>query len=110
MPVYAFKCPSCGKRDELVRSIASRHELAPCPVCTAPMERDILAEHVHSTEQEYNRPLYSEAAGIHPSQIAEAKRINPDHEFTPDGRMVFRSHAQRKRQLKEIGLTDFDAY
>lgn len=110
MPVYAFQCLSCGEKNELVRSVEARGEPSPCPVCTLPMERDIRGEYVHSTDQGYQRPIYSEAAGVHPSQVQEAKRHFPDHEFTPDGRMVFRSHAQRKRQLRELGMRDNDSY
>jgi putative FmdB family regulatory protein len=33
MPIYEYRCPSCGKDFELTRSIAQASEPAPCPAC-----------------------------------------------------------------------------
>jgi hypothetical protein len=60
------------------------------------------------TETGFQTPMLSDAAGIHPSQIAEAKRRFPDHEFTPSGQMVFRSLSQRRRHLRDIGMVDWN--
>jgi hypothetical protein len=49
----------------------------------------------------------SEALGVHPSQIDEARRRFPHHEFAPDGRMVIKSVAHRKKVLKELGYADY---
>lgn len=64
-------------------------------------------------------PKKSRAAGLNPNQVAEdgryadeeARRKHPDHRFDPDtGEMVFSDKKQRRKQLKEIGMTDHDSY
>lgn len=55
-------------------------------------------------------PLLSSAAGVHPTQIPEMMRRFPQHEYAPDGRMIFRDRGHRKRCLKDIGMVDFQGY
>lgn len=116
MPVYSFICGECQFRDDHVRTIAQRNEPTPCPVCagdgkTSLMARDFFAEQTgRPPEAEYGRPFLSEALGVHPSQVDEARRRFPDHKFTPDGRMVIESHKERKRVLKDLGFVDHDSY
>jgi hypothetical protein len=69
------------------------------------MVRNFQAE-ICSTPNDFTHPVYSEALGVHPSQISEAKRRFPDHEFLPDGRMVIRSTAQRNRVFRDLGWDD----
>lgn len=110
MPTYVFACPS-GHKHERLRQIADRDLPSPCPVCSAEASRDIIASMPReTTEREYDQPIYSEALGVHPSQIPDAQRRFPHHEFTPDGRMILRSHTQRNRALKELGMRDWDSY
>lgn len=50
-------------------------------------------------------PLASEAAGVHPDQIAEAREFNRKSgvratEFTPDGRPVFTGPGHRREYLR----------
>lgn len=108
MPVYAFKC-ECGCRDEVVRPSSSRNDPIDCHTCGKPMSRDIHAEH-GTVQTEWAEPLYSEAAGIHPDQIAEARARFPHHEYASDGRMIFRSPQHQRRCLKDIGFIDRDAF
>lgn len=55
-------------------------------------------------------PLASEAAGVHPSQIAEAREFNRQRgvnvDYTKDGRPIFESAGQRKKFLKAWGFFD----
>jgi hypothetical protein len=53
---------------------------------------------------------YSEAAGVHPSQIPEAKTKFPHHEFHPDGRMIFHNQHHKSRCLKDLGFTEYSKY
>lgn len=120
MPRYEYVCGlNPEHRMDQVRSIQDRDAPITCPVCDAVphpekpggangmLQRDVIGSMpVHTTEKEYDRPLYSEALGIHPSQISEAQQKFPHHEFTPDGRMILRSHTQRERTLKELGFHD----
>lgn len=62
------------------------------------------------TVNAWTDPILSDAAGIHPDQIPEAKAKFPHHNYTEDGRMIFRSKRERKRHLKDIGLIDKDAF
>lgn len=111
MPVYSFLCPQCGKNSDHVLLVAQRQDDQPCPFCGNEFcRRDFAAEHVHSTDQGYQTPILSHSLGVAPNQIAEAQRNFPHHEFAPDGRMILRSHAQRKRVMKDLGFHDKDGY
>lgn len=59
-------------------------------------------------------PIYSESAGVHPDQIAEAKAFNKMHglnvDYTPDGRPEFRDARHRERFLKAWRLYDKTGY
>lgn len=58
-------------------------------------------------------PMISEAAAIHPEQIAEATEWNKkmgDHvKYTSTGEAIFTSRRQRKEHLKNIRLRDKNA-
>jgi hypothetical protein len=55
-------------------------------------------------------PIYSNAAGVHPDQIEEAKALARQHgintEYTPDGRAIFRDRAHRKKHCQVFGFFD----
>ena len=55
-------------------------------------------------------PIYSNAAGVAESQVAEAiehsRQIGEYTEFTPDGDAVFTDAGHRKRYCEKIGLYD----
>lgn len=115
MPVYCYRCEKCGHGDERLRKVEERDRVYHCPSCLkdgawATMKRDILGEHVNSTDQEYARPIFSEALGVRPDQVKDAQRRFPHHEFHPDGRMIIRSHASRNRIMRELGFFDRDGY
>lgn len=127
MPVYVYKCDVCGTTEDHIRRVADRNDLPPCPACTHDtkhypggnfmeevpdvqrMQRDITAEGGH-TDTGYQNEILSEALGIDPSQISEAKKRFPHHNFAPDGRMILTSHGERKRVLRELGFRDWDSY
>ena len=62
------------------------------------------------TETGFSREQYSDALGVHPEQIAEAKAKFPDHRFHPDGRMIFSSASEKKRVMKDLGFHDLNSY
>lgn len=115
MPRYAYECALHHRLDQ-VRTIDDRDTPKLCPVCDeakvcTPLQRDVIGSMpVHTTEKEYEKPIFSDALGVHPSQINEAKQKFPHHEFTPDGRMILRSHTQRNRAMKDLGYHDKDGY
>jgi len=111
MPTYVFKCRACEHSHDEQRQISQRDEAATCPLCESRSERDVVASmRVNSTDQEYSQPIYSNALGVPVNQIDQAKKTFPHHEFTPDGRMVLRSHAQRNRVMKDLGFFDRDSF
>lgn len=113
MPVYTFKCSVCGHVHDEVRTIANRSLPSPCPQqqCDGAMERAMFLERTATPpEMEYSRPFLSEALGVDPSQINDAKRRFPDHKFHPDGRMIIESHKERKQVIKDLGFRDNDSY
>jgi hypothetical protein len=70
------------------------------------LHRDVIASMRVHADMGYQQPILSEALAIHPSQIPEARQRFPHHEYTPDGRMVLRSHTQRNQVLRELGFHD----
>lgn len=104
MPFYSYKCDA-GHVHDLYRKIDQRMEPATCPVCHSPSTRHIAGEHVNA-QNDFTNPVYSEALGVHPSQIGEARKKFPHHEFTSDGRMVIRSTQERERIRQDLGFSD----
>lgn len=110
MPLYSYRC-SVGHVHDNVRRIDDRDTPSTCPSCGGDAQRDAVESmRVHSTDQGYQSPVLSRALGVNPNQIDEARRQFPHHEFHPDGRMILRSHAQRKRVMRELGYHDKDGY
>lgn len=72
----------------------------PCPHCGADVRTS-----PHETKYG-NSEYYSEALGVAPNQIAEARAQFPHHEFAPDGRMRVRSPQHRKQIMRDIGYRD----
>jgi hypothetical protein len=79
------------------------------------MERDFVKEHsgtVHNYEATW--PVLSDAAGVHPKDIAAARvkslRDGVPTDFTTDGRVVFRTPQHKRAYLKSIGMFDKSAY
>lgn len=87
-------CPRCLAKD------------LPQDVAVPNLQRDVAESMRVHTDLGYQQPIYSDSMGIEPSAVAQARRDNPHHEYTDDGRMVFRSHQQRERILRESGFVD----
>jgi hypothetical protein len=86
MPFYVYRCTSGHVHDE-VRKIDYRNYPSTCPVCKMDATRFLGGEHVNA-QNDFEHPVYSEALGVHPSQVAEAKRkvsAPRVHEQRPDG-------------------------
>lgn len=123
MPVYVYRCRVCGATEDRLRRIGERNDpIAHMCMSSSPdttsipgtpvirdMVRDITEEHSH-TDTGYQTPILSEALGISPSQINDAKRRFPHHNFHPDGRMILSSHGERKQVMKDLGFRDWDGF
>jgi len=72
--------------------------------------RDIRSEHTNFKHAPGNWPMASDAAGVHPDQIAEATAMSIKKgvpaSFTPDGRVIFTSRKHRKDYCRSIGMHD----
>ncbi len=72
--------------------------------------RDIAAENAGYTDTPGAWPMKSDAAGVHPSQIGEARehaaKVGVPTDFTPDGRAIFTSRLHRKSYCEAHGLYD----
>lgn len=112
MPLYVFKCIALSHTFDHVCRIQDRDEEISCPYCLSFATRDVVAsmQGQHSDNEEFFRPHLSEALGVQPGQIAEAKAKFPHHNFTPDGRMILNSPAEKKRALKDLGFVDYGNY
>jgi hypothetical protein len=59
-------------------------------------------------------PYFSDAMGVHPCQIQEAKeklaKLGVRVEYTPDGRAIIESPQHRKQLAEAMGLHDRNSY
>lgn len=74
-------------------------------------QRDIVAEQrTVTTEKHANWPMKSDALGVHPSQIEEAReesrKMGVPTDFTKDGRAILTSARHRKRYAEAHGIYD----
>lgn len=110
MPTYQYECKKCKHVADHVRSISGRDDQLSCPVpnCGADMKRDVIASMsgVSSANEEYDQPVVSHSLGVPVHQLNEARSRFPHHEYQPDGKLVIRSHAERRRVLTDLGYTD----
>jgi putative FmdB family regulatory protein len=112
MPMYTYRCDNkkCGLPFDAQVSVAMRDQTIMCPKCAHTCNRDEIASMRPHTDTGYSKAILSDALGIDPSQIPEAQKKFPSHRYAPDGRMIFESHTERKRVLKDLGFHDRDSY
>lgn len=118
MPTYSFTCESCGRTQEVFRSVAERNSPLLCG-CNKTMTRDFAC----TQEEELlaakpglgarriglrTYPRKSDAMGVHPSQVKEAqdymKSVGVPTEFTKDGRPVLRTKGHEKAHAEARGF------
>ena len=112
MPSYQYKCAKCGKTSVRHREVAARRRTFPCS-CGGIMHYDFVGTHAADgfvVQGTWAKPIVSEAAGVHPEQINEAKAYDRSHglsvEYTPDGRPVFTNRSERRRYLAAHHMHD----
>ena len=112
MPLYCYTCETCGKTQERAFGMKEGHPAnTVCLDCGGNAVRDVVADMrstVHSTGAGW--PMLSDAMGVHPDQIPEAREHAARHgiptDFAPDGRAILRSCDHRKRYGELIGMYD----
>lgn len=109
MPIYAFKCESCGQYTEEHRCMADSSKPKKCD-CGQPMDRDIPSEMGQYRQTPGNWPMASDAAGVNPDQaqeaMAHAASIGIPTQFDNEGRAIFNNARHRKAYCEAIGLYD----
>lgn len=112
MPIYQYKCGVCGALDDEFRQITDRDDPSRClnRKCIGKRIRDVVGSMRPHTDMGYQTPIFSDALGVHASQVAEAQARFPNHKFLPDGRMVFSSHSERQKVMRDLGYHDRDGF
>jgi hypothetical protein len=103
VPEYNYKCGKCGEPKKAL-TMSIKEDVPQLECCGQIMDRDYSSAAKFSAG--YSKPILSDGLGVMPNQLAEARKLHPDREYTPDGRLVMRSHADRNRYLKEDGFHD----
>tara|TARA_R110002020_G_scaffold60572_4_gene163959 strand:+ start:684 stop:1058 length:375 start_codon:yes stop_codon:yes gene_type:complete len=116
MPTYCFENVSTGERQELVMSISEMEsktdgEKGYVDGQGVQWRRDFAAEQGGFDGNCSNWPMKSDAAGVHPDQIGEArkeaKRFGVPTNFDgKTGQAIFSSRAHRAQYLKAKGFHD----
>lgn len=116
MPTYCYKRPD-GEIVDVFMTIKEMEQRERAGVLIlddgVKATRCFQAEHPMGlgVQAEWNNPILSDAAAIHPSQIAEFKELGRRHgcgdvNYHPDGRPELKSREQRRRYLKFRNLRD----
>jgi hypothetical protein len=94
--IYTFYCPKCQASERrFVWDVDADKQTCECG---APLRRS-----VPPSKQGFT-PILCEALGVHPSQVAEHRRVHPDIPMTDDGRVVIRSYRENVRICKKLGF------
>lgn len=110
MPAYLYTCCKCAQTTQRITTVAKLRKHVKCPTCGDVAHRDFVAEHRGFAHKPGNWPMRSDAAGVLPIQIGEAreesiKRGVPT-EFTKDGQAIFTSAEHRKKYCESHGMYD----
>jgi len=110
MPNYSYQCEN-GHEWDSVKPMAMR-DRAFCPQCGMPGARNWRRELLNRRIYKGVWPVLSDAAGVHPDQIPEAKARAAARgvkiDFTSDGRAIFESPRQRREYCRLRGLRDMN--
>lgn len=110
---YSFICDNCGHTAERQMPASKSKARIVCTECRKRMRRDFPAEQGRVRDTKTSWPMESDAAGVHPAQIAEAMEHDRRHgvptEYTPDGNPLYTSRDHRARHCRANGLYDRNA-
>lgn len=60
MPIYAYKCPSCGEKRDIVKPIAALDRRERCLSCPGVMDRQVVAPMIRPDYAAYDCPITGE--------------------------------------------------
>ena len=102
MPIYCYKCPSCGEPTELLEPHMNP-PVAPKCACGGTLKRSFAAESP-IVETEFVEPIRSVSAGIHPNQVPAMLKRYPHHRYDRhNGDMLFTSKSHQNRCMRDLG-------
>lgn len=111
--IYCFICDNCGHTAERQMPASKSKKRIACEQCQKYMRRDLIAEHGGFRDTTACWPMESDAAGVHPAQVAEAmehdRRNGVPTDYTKDGNPIFTSREHRNRYCQANGLYDRNA-
>lgn len=108
---YCFKCCN-GHTTKMYITYEDTKVTRHCPNCGAVLKRDYRAEHTLDRSGDHGLwPMVSESCAVHPSQIAEAKKLIHDKagvncDFDSQGRPTFTSMEHKRKCLKALGYAE----
>lgn len=102
---YDLKCKKCGfvivePTDKDYRMVNGERRFPKCLVCNEAYMHNVVAGVASAGDYHH----VSDSLGIHPSQIAEHKKLFPHIEVTADGRPCFNSPRQQERYANACGF------
>jgi hypothetical protein len=104
--IYRLRCQNDACENGAFEQFmwSNQREGATCPACGHPAVDNVGQQRVFGAN--FAKPFISEAWGVAPQQVEEAKRQHPHHEFTPTGAMVMRNTRQYERVRRDLGIQD----
>lgn len=114
MPIYSYRCESCGDDHEQYHSLANMETVTPCPNCGETMHRNAVALGV-AVRGDYKKPIVSDALGFiaDPEDVAEHRKRFPNIELVLSegcARPKFTSLGQKRAYLKAVNWADVKDY
>ena len=87
------RCPKCGSGTFTLRFCREKPKKEPLINIDATMQ---------------SRERWSDAMGVHPSQIPEAMKRYPGSVYDKEGRLLIRNRAHKKYEMKRRGYVEYD--
>lgn len=103
MPRYNFRCPKCGKLEEVIRPMADAELPWRCLGCNVKMNRDFQVDLPFASNKDYKKPIHSDSLAISPDQRAEHEQLFPDIKLDKECRPIFDNFSAHDSYLKKIG-------
>ena len=98
MPLYSYKCTDHGVFDAFA-AMKDYEKPCVCPQCLVVCPRVLSLPNTDMVEN----VRYSEAMGVHPSQVADgsANRMHPGATFDSQGRLRIANRKEKLQRIKE---------
>ena len=116
MPFYIYRDEKTGEKIEILMTMSEmlrrqRPDKTIVHEDGRVLTRDVVAEHRGGTSNPGAWPIYSDGAGVHPSQVVEAMEHAANNgvptRFHPEtGQAIFESRGHRKAFLRMRGMHD----